>query len=421
MAKSEQKLRAAIAEPARLADYLAGGGMAAVGGMCSPEVGYLTWQIGVWQTRRGITGDIAEIGVHHGRFFLLLALLRHAGERAVAIDVFGQQHLNVDRSGEGDRAIFEAAAAQHLGGPQGLVIHEADSLALPGCDLLSAGLEPTSRVKRSFRLFSVDGSHTAKHTMNDMEVAFGVLRDGGLVIVDDFYNDQWPGVQEGVHAFLDQHPEAAAVAYGENKLFLCRARDHADYLNLFRRDLGEFLAQRKDVELHGRPAVMFRIGRITAPFDRELRRRPMLQTSFGQGGESVVSLVSGWSGRERGGTWMTETRAVAQIELPEMLRQMRPSGAELHLSFHPLLHAERRERHLRITTSFGEGFEGRIGGARTVVFRVPGEALAGVVTFEFEGDAPEAPAAVHPGSGDRRPLSFRFGDTLIALDPEEPA
>jgi hypothetical protein len=417
MLADEREQKPAVAEPERLADYLAGGGMASVGGWCTLAAGYLTWQIGEWQVRHGIKGHVAEIGVHHGRYFLLLALLRERGESAVAMDVFGQQHLNVDASGEGDRAIFERHLATHLGNTAGVLVHEADSLTLGGCNLLSLTRERMPAPKRVFRLFSVDGSHTARHTRSDIETAFSVLCDGGVVIVDDFYNAQWPGVQEGVHDVLRSNSGIAAVAYGENKLFLVHARDHAAYLALFRQQLGEFFEMRKDVELHGREALMFQPGPITAPFDRELRRRPVLGTTFGIGGEAIVQLVSGWSGRERGGTWMTARHATARIELPESLRRLRPASAELRLTFHPFLHPGRSARKLRIATSFGGAFDGTVERRETLVFNIPSAALAEPVTLEFEGDEPDIPADVRPESRDRRPLSFRFGEALIAVDP----
>src|SRR5580698_4214552 len=58
------------------------------------------------QERLGITGNVAEIGIHHGRSFIALALGMRANEIAFAIDLFEKQHLNIDYSGMGDRAKF---------------------------------------------------------------------------------------------------------------------------------------------------------------------------------------------------------------------------------------------------------------------------------------------------------------------------
>ena len=53
-----------------------------------------------------ITGSLGEIGVHHGKLFILLYLMLSCGEKAFAVDVFDQQHLNVDGSGHGNLTTF---------------------------------------------------------------------------------------------------------------------------------------------------------------------------------------------------------------------------------------------------------------------------------------------------------------------------
>src|ERR1035441_9365724 len=57
------------------------------------------------QRRNGTRGSVAEIGVHHGKLFMLLCLLRNEGEIAVGYDLFDRQNENIDRSGEGDLAV----------------------------------------------------------------------------------------------------------------------------------------------------------------------------------------------------------------------------------------------------------------------------------------------------------------------------
>ena len=44
-------------------------------------------------------GGILEVGVLFGRFFILLNTLVNRSDRSIAIDVFEQQNLNVDKSG----------------------------------------------------------------------------------------------------------------------------------------------------------------------------------------------------------------------------------------------------------------------------------------------------------------------------------
>jgi hypothetical protein len=52
------------------------------------------------------------------------------------------------------------------------------------------------------RLFSIDGSHTAEATWGDMVTAGMSIQEGGVIIVDDYFAEGWPGVSEGVQRFM---------------------------------------------------------------------------------------------------------------------------------------------------------------------------------------------------------------------------
>src|SRR3546814_2241549 len=80
------------------------------------------------QRDTGIAGSVGEIGVHHGKLFILLALARQAGEGAFAVDVFGDQHLNRDASGRGDREIFLGNVSRWLGNPETVTVLQRSSL-----------------------------------------------------------------------------------------------------------------------------------------------------------------------------------------------------------------------------------------------------------------------------------------------------
>src|SRR5262247_3859851 len=124
----------------------------------------LTIAISERQVNQGIKAAVGEIGVHHGRYFISLALLRQTGERAVAIDVFEDQHLNVDYSGRGDQEILLANLHRHDVDMTGVVLHKADSLTMGSDELLrlSSG--------EGFRLFSVDGGHQVGNVVHDLGI-----------------------------------------------------------------------------------------------------------------------------------------------------------------------------------------------------------------------------------------------------------
>jgi hypothetical protein len=172
------------------------------------------------QREAGVEGGVAEIGVHHGKLFILLSLLRRPGERAVALDLFEDQDRNVDSSGRGDRERFVANLARHHPGAPDVVIHQGDSNDLDGGRLRELAGGP-------LRLISIDGGHTADVTEHDLTTATDALADGGVVVLDDLFNELFPAVSEGAQRFLRAHPDVAVVGAGGNKTFLCHSA-HAD-------------------------------------------------------------------------------------------------------------------------------------------------------------------------------------------------
>jgi hypothetical protein len=147
------------------------------------------------QRDHGVQGGAAEIGIHHGRLFLLLRLLLDRGETAVAIDVFEDQHLNSDQSGRGDRQLFEANVAKYVGTMDRTMVVKADSTQLTGADISAWAGGPV-------RLFSIDGGHTAVVTRKDLRTSAECLAEGGAVVLDDVFNEAFPGVSQGLHDYM---------------------------------------------------------------------------------------------------------------------------------------------------------------------------------------------------------------------------
>lgn len=202
-----------------------------------------------YQHNHGERGSVCEIGVHHGRLFILLALLRQTGEIAVAVDLFEKQYLNVDFSGSGNRTKFWNNIDRWIGSRTDIETLSVDSLTLSPEELLILADDQT------VRLFSVDGGHTSRHLLSDVALAARVLTPHGVVIVDDFYNPDWPGVNEGVFRYLQNAPRLAPFCYGDNKLYLCAMDQHAAMLDWTRSVLVPLSHYAKEVELCGVRAI----------------------------------------------------------------------------------------------------------------------------------------------------------------------
>ena len=198
---------------AGLAGYLEHG-IGQVEGWLSPVTASMIAHLLVGQSLHatnlvGLRGDVCEIGVHHGKLFLVLACATLPGERAVAVDIFGDQSKNLDRSGGGDRGIFEAHLAVHAPGADVEVIQQSS------LDLAEHGF-----LERRFRLISIDGGHTEAVVANDLRLAERTLVDGGIAALDDILSHDWTGVLSGLVSYLAAGGTLVPFALVPNKLLL---------------------------------------------------------------------------------------------------------------------------------------------------------------------------------------------------------
>jgi hypothetical protein len=213
-------------EVARLRRYAAGG-HEAVEGWLATRSAVMIAGLSLFQRSRGLRGAVGEIGVHHGRLFILLALSAAADETCFAIDVFERQELNVDRSGHGNRNIFIRNLRSHALDPAKMHIVGASSLDVSGKQLRDA-IGPA-------RLLSVDGGHSEQCVLNDLCIADDLLADHGVVIMDDVFNQTWPGVVSGYARYLNGDPLLVPFAITPNKVLGARAAFAAPYRAFLRR------------------------------------------------------------------------------------------------------------------------------------------------------------------------------------------
>ena len=140
----------------------------------------------------------------------------------MAIDIFGDQELNVDGSGHGNLEKFDATTSNAVVVKDDVVVHQGDSTKL----------EPRSCANSravAIRFFSVDGGHTEEIVFSDMELAEATLADGGVVIADDVFNEQWPGVSVGTLRYLEDGAKLAPFLIGFNKVYFTQP-EYCDWL-----------------------------------------------------------------------------------------------------------------------------------------------------------------------------------------------
>jgi len=136
-------------------------------------------------------GDIAEIGVWHGKLFILLSLSLAPSEKATAVDPFNMPgYPNFIAAFGRNLAQFEIPLEK-------VVTHQMKSEQIP------LG-RASSFLGGSVRLASLDGEHRRASIVHDLRLSKEVLSDFGVVIVDDIFSTWAPSVTEGIIDFLRQ-------------------------------------------------------------------------------------------------------------------------------------------------------------------------------------------------------------------------
>lgn len=184
-----------------------------VEGWLSPTTALMMAETVIFQGQEGISGQIIELGIHHGKSFLPLAIASSSADDLVAIDCFEHQEFNVDFSGSGNRDIFIENMARFAPEANYRIVDEDSLKLLEKLSLYQLG---------NARLFSVDASHTRMHTRNDLMVADACLNENGICVLDDILSPHWTGVISGLFDFLSEKASLAPLAFFPNKLVLCR-------------------------------------------------------------------------------------------------------------------------------------------------------------------------------------------------------
>jgi hypothetical protein len=169
-------------------------------------------------------------------------------------DLFGDQHLNVSGSGSGDRVTLEGNVRRILPGFKRLTVYAKSSAELSA-----------SEIGRPYRFFHVDGGHLASEALADIMLGTEVLHPDGVVVIDDPFRPEWPGVTEAVLDFLRHRSDYAPIILGFNKLVIVPRVASATYLrfvlnvDILRTYFNLRVYSRKTVDVAGDPVIVFAI------------------------------------------------------------------------------------------------------------------------------------------------------------------
>lgn len=161
--------------------------------------------------QRDVEGDVAEIGVAFGRSAIALSNYRRENDKLylfdLCIDVPQEEaQSNIDRYGTGTNIVWKIG----------------DSTQLTPEDLT---------FDKPIRFLHIDGSHEHGAIVKDLTNFSSRMADGGIMVMDDYNDQEYPGVNSGTLQFVFENPEWVIFAIGQNKAYLCQKEHYERYIN----------------------------------------------------------------------------------------------------------------------------------------------------------------------------------------------
>jgi len=175
-----------------------------------------------FQGEEGIDGAILEFGVYKGRSAMLVAHRVRPGEPFVLVDVAPYVDLPSIRE-VAPQAVFVECAS------------EAFPETYPGYRELEGAC----------RFIHVDSSHTFETTTAELAMAERLLAPGGLLVLDDFTNLDYPQVAAATYRYLYTSGSGLMIfLIAGVKAYLCRREDFPRYGDYVLRRLMDEMALR---------------------------------------------------------------------------------------------------------------------------------------------------------------------------------
>lgn len=196
----------------------------AIPGWFSKEAALLFAWLDEIQKHHSVRGDCFEIGCHHGKSAVLLgALVDKEQEKLSVCDLFGMQDGNISNSGSGDFDAFKSNLSPLRQEGLNVTVFQKNSMRLTATE-----------IGKTYRIFHVDGGHNPDEALADLLLAADCTVDSGVIILDDPFRSEWPGVTEALVRFLDRRADFQAIMVGFNKLVLVQTKFSDMYLNSLR-------------------------------------------------------------------------------------------------------------------------------------------------------------------------------------------
>ena len=150
--------------------------------------------------QKDITGDIAELGTANGKSAIAISNYKRQSDNLYLFDI--------------SQEFAESANTNiiHYGTPHNIHWHVQDSYSMTSDDI---------KVNK-LRFMHIDGAHEHTPVLKDILNFSQHVADNGVMVLDDFNDPEYIGVQSAVIHFLLENQKWVMFANGQNKAYLCK-------------------------------------------------------------------------------------------------------------------------------------------------------------------------------------------------------
>jgi hypothetical protein len=207
-----------------------------------------------FQEKLSLQGHLVEFGVYRGRSAAVLACHTKTGERLLLVDIADEMDL------EKIRRIYP----------------DVEPVICPS-ENFSSSFADYHALKARCRFIHIDSSHRYRTTYAELSLAETLLRDRGLIVLDDFTNLDYSQILAATFKYLyTARTELCVFLVTAEKAYLCKKADFAFYAryalgelieDMITRDVAEVCLARTDVDdeyraIHLRERMKGEIDRI---------------------------------------------------------------------------------------------------------------------------------------------------------------
>lgn len=169
-----------------------------------------------FQDKNGLLGNCFEIGVWKGKSAIEIAKFLRENEKLLLIDPLLDNNKD---------EIF--ASLKEITGKDKSYLQ-----IYPGYSEEFEYYSEAKQYLKKTRFIHIDGCHVGENVFNDLVLAEKFLSKDGVIVIDDFFNDEYPQITEATYKYLFKNEYSLRIfLVGANKAYLCRPNSYAFYYN----------------------------------------------------------------------------------------------------------------------------------------------------------------------------------------------